>query len=127
MRPTSRRQFLQNSLAVASSVPLINVGLGSSALGALLLNGCASVVKKPNALKPNALGRVVVVGGGFAGATAAKYLRMWSNNAIEVTVIEPSSQFVSCPLSNLVLGGSKTMDDLTFAYSLAQKIMVCNG
>lgn len=121
MRPTSRRQFLQNSLAVASSVPLINVGLGSSALGALLLNGCASVVKKPNALKPNALGRVVVVGGGFAGATAAKYLRMWSNNAIEVTVIEPSSQFVSCPLSNLVLGGSKTMDDLTFAYSLAQK------
>lgn len=66
---------------------------------------------------PN-MGRVVVIGGGYAGATAAKYLRMWSMGAIEVVVIEPSRQFVSCPLSNLVLGGSKRIDDLTFGYDL---------
>jgi NADPH-dependent 2,4-dienoyl-CoA reductase/sulfur reductase-like enzyme len=66
---------------------------------------------------PN-MGRVVVIGGGYAGATAAKYLRMWSMGAIEVVVIEPSQQFVSCPLSNLVLGGSKSIDELTFGYDM---------
>jgi NADPH-dependent 2,4-dienoyl-CoA reductase/sulfur reductase-like enzyme len=64
------------------------------------------------------LGRVVVIGGGYAGAAAAKYLRLWSLGAIEVVVVEPNRQFVSCPLSNLVLGGSKSMDDLTFDYQL---------
>ena len=64
------------------------------------------------------IGRVVIIGGGYAGATAAKYLRMWSLGAIEVVVVEPNQQFVSCPLSNLVLGGSKSIDDLTFGYQL---------
>ncbi len=62
------------------------------------------------------LGRVVVIGGGYAGATAAKYLRLWSLGSIEVMVVEPNAQFVSCPLSNLVLGGSKSIHDLTFGY-----------
>jgi NADPH-dependent 2,4-dienoyl-CoA reductase/sulfur reductase-like enzyme len=62
------------------------------------------------------LGRVVVVGGGYAGATAAKYLRMWSGGAVDVVVVEPHAQFVSCPLSNLVLGGAKSISDLTFGY-----------
>ena len=62
------------------------------------------------------LGRVVVVGGGYAGATAAKYLRMWSGGAVDVVVVEPHAQFVSCPLSNLVLGGVKNIGDLTFGY-----------
>lgn len=80
-------------------------------VGALLLsnNGFARATKPP-------LGRVVVVGGGYAGATAAKYLRMWSLGNIEVIVVEPNAQFVSCPLSNLVLGGSKSINDLTFGY-----------
>jgi len=64
------------------------------------------------------IGRVVVIGGGYAGAAAAKYLRMWSLGAIEVIVVEPNRQFVSCPLSNLVLGGSQSIDDLTFDYRL---------
>jgi NADPH-dependent 2,4-dienoyl-CoA reductase/sulfur reductase-like enzyme len=64
------------------------------------------------------LGRVVVIGGGYAGAAAAKYLRLWSLGAIEVVLVEPNRQFVSCPLSNLVLGGSKSIDDLTFDYQL---------
>jgi NADPH-dependent 2,4-dienoyl-CoA reductase/sulfur reductase-like enzyme len=67
------------------------------------------------------LGRVVIIGGGYAGTTAAKYIRMWSLGNIETVVIEKSSQFVSCPLSNLVLGGSKTIHDLTFGYDLVKK------
>ena len=67
------------------------------------------------------LGRIVVIGGGYAGATAAKYIRIWSLGSIEVTVIEKSAQFVSCPLSNLVLGGSKSIHDLTFGYDLIKK------
>jgi len=64
------------------------------------------------------IGRVVIIGGGYAGASAAKYLRMWSLGSIEVVVVEASQQFVSCPLSNLVLGGSKTINDLSFSYDL---------
>jgi len=63
-------------------------------------------------------GRVVVIGGGYAGAAAAKYLRLWSNGGIEVVVVEQASQFVSCPVSNLVLGGSKSINELTFGYDL---------
>jgi NADPH-dependent 2,4-dienoyl-CoA reductase/sulfur reductase-like enzyme len=65
-----------------------------------------------------AKGRILVIGGGYAGATAAKYLRDWSNGGLDVIVVEPSSQFVSCPLSNLVLGGNKNINDLTFGYDL---------
>ncbi|MGP1715913.1 MAG: FCSD flavin-binding domain-containing protein [Methylophilus sp.] len=67
------------------------------------------------------LGHVVVVGAGFAGLAAAKYLREWSAGNIKVTVIEPNPQFISCPQSNLVLGGSRTMDELSFSYALSRK------
>ena len=60
--------------------------------------------------------RVVVIGGGYAGATAAKYIRMWSKGGIDVTVVEPAPHFISCPMSNLVLGGNKAITDLTFSY-----------
>ncbi len=60
--------------------------------------------------------RVVVVGAGFGGATVAKYLRMWSGNRVQVTLIEPNPAFVSCPTSNLVLGGSRTLSDITRPY-----------
>jgi len=59
---------------------------------------------------------VIVVGGGFAGATAAKYLGKWSAGALRVTLVERASAFVSCPLSNLVLGGMKEIAELTFPY-----------
>jgi sulfide dehydrogenase [flavocytochrome c] flavoprotein chain len=57
-------------------------------------------------------GRVVVVGGGFGGATAAKYLKR-RNPAIEVTLIEPAAQFYTCPFSNLYLGGMRSFDAQT--------------
>jgi sulfide dehydrogenase [flavocytochrome c] flavoprotein subunit len=59
--------------------------------------------------------RVIVVGAGFAGATAAKYLSMWSPNT-QITIIESKPQFVSCPQSNLVLGGNRTLQQLTTDY-----------
>lgn len=60
--------------------------------------------------------RVVVVGAGFGGATVAKYLRMWSDYHLPVTLIEPNTQFVSCPTSNLVLGGSMPLSAITLPY-----------
>jgi sulfide dehydrogenase [flavocytochrome c] flavoprotein subunit len=60
---------------------------------------------------------VVVVGGGYGGATAAKYVRLLSDYKIDVVLIEPNEAFVSCPISNLVLGGSKQMADITTPYS----------
>ncbi len=64
---------------------------------------------------PRAAPRVAVVGGGYAGATAAKYIRML-DPAVEVVLVEPNESFVSCPLSNLVIGGFRTMADITSAY-----------
>ena len=70
--------------------------------------------------KPRA--RVVVVGGGYGGTTAAKYLRMWSGGTVDVTLVERQPALISCPLSNLVLGGYRTLDDLTVSYdSLASR------
>lgn len=63
-----------------------------------------------------AAGKVVVVGAGYGGATAAKYIRMWSEGTVEVTVVESNPEFISCPLSNLVLGGSKQLADITVSY-----------
>lgn len=65
----------------------------------------------------SAQGRVVIIGGGYAGATAAKYLRLWGGDGLEIILIEKNTTFISCPLSNLVLGGSKVIGDLTFNYS----------
>ncbi len=61
-------------------------------------------------------GRVVVIGGGYGGATAARYIRMWSDRGIDVVLVERNTQFISCPLSNLVLGGSRTLESLTMGY-----------
>jgi sulfide dehydrogenase [flavocytochrome c] flavoprotein chain len=60
---------------------------------------------------------VVVVGGGYGGATAARYLASWGGDALSVTLVERDAAFVSCPLSNLVLGGSKAIGDITLSYA----------
>jgi NADH dehydrogenase FAD-containing subunit len=59
--------------------------------------------------------KVVIVGAGFGGSTCAKYLRLWDSK-VEVTLIEANDKFYSCPLSNWVIGGMLTMDDLTKSY-----------
>lgn len=63
---------------------------------------------------------VVVIGGGFGGATAAKYIRQWAPE-IEVVLVEREAAFISCPLSNLVLGGSEKIENLTTGYDTLQK------
>lgn len=60
--------------------------------------------------------RVAVVGGGFGGATAARYLRLL-DRSVDVVLIEPNEAFVSCPLSNMVLGGFKSLADITTSYA----------
>ena len=59
--------------------------------------------------------KVVVVGGGTGGATAAKYLRM-ADPSIEVTLIEANKHYYTCYLSNEVLSGDRTMDSIKFGY-----------
>lgn len=81
----------------------------ASTVSALSATGCASMGDGPS------IARVVVVGGGFAGATAAKYIRKWGPN-IEVIMVERNPEFISCPMSNLVLGGSRSMADITVSY-----------
>ena len=63
-----------------------------------------------------AVPKVVVVGAGYGGATAAKYIRKWSAGRIEVTLVERETAFVSCPVSNLVIGGSRRIADITVPY-----------
>ena len=66
-------------------------------------------------------GRVVVIGGGMGGATAAKYLRLWGGSGVQVTLIERTSQYQTCILSNLILNGSRSLSNQTFTYGrLAQ-------
>ncbi|MCE2657393.1 MAG: FAD-dependent oxidoreductase [Rubrivivax sp.] len=59
--------------------------------------------------------RVIVIGGGMAGATVAKYLRLWGNG-IEVTLVERAPVYTSCIMSSLVLTGQRTMGSLQFRY-----------
>jgi len=84
------------------------LGAGA-ALAATALAGCAGMSSSPS------IGRVVVVGGGYGGATVARYLKLWGGN-VEVTLVERNADFVSCPISNLVLGGFKQMSDITRSY-----------
>lgn len=60
--------------------------------------------------------RVVVIGGGAGGATAAKYIAKDAKGAIDVTLIEPKEAFTTCFHSNLYLGGFKTFDEITHKY-----------
>src|SRR5919106_1570357 len=75
--------------------------------GAVTVAGCATATASK--------ARVVVVGGGFGGATAAKYIRLW-DPSIDVVLVERDASFVSCPISNLVLAGYSSMQEITRGY-----------
>ncbi|MEZ5492886.1 MAG: FAD/NAD(P)-binding oxidoreductase [Gammaproteobacteria bacterium] len=62
--------------------------------------------------------RVLVIGGGFAGSTAAKYLRKWSGGNIDVRLIDPQATHTSCVMSNLVLNRQLKLSDLRFSHDL---------
>jgi len=83
-----------------------------------LLGGSVALGALPFAVKAGSSPyRVVVVGGGFGGASVAKYLRMWGGNAVSVTLIDPSTSHVSCIGSNQVLNERATLASLTYYYS----------
>lgn len=79
--------------------------------------GVSSVfVMTPGIAEDITIPHIVVVGGGFAGATCAKYLKMWGGSSINVTIVEENPTYVSPILSNLVLNGQKTTSNLSFTY-----------
>ena len=106
MSTVSRRGFLRAS----------GLGLGVLASGGLA--GCATSMKGDFAPKTGP--RVVVIGGGWGGATAAKYVRLLDPK-VEVILVEPNREFISCPFSNLVLAGVRTIDSLTMGYDGLRK------
>jgi len=91
--PLSRRAFLRT--------------LGASSLALLSHRRARGALSR---------GRVVVIGGGFGGATAAKYVRLF-DPWIEVTLVEPGRSYVTCPASNWVLGGFRDLPSITQNYA----------
>lgn len=106
MSTLTRRGFLKAS------------GLGLGVLAGAGLAGCAASMKGDVA--PKGGPRVVVIGGGWGGATAAKYVRLLDPK-IEVVLVEPNREFISCPFSNLVLVGLRSIDSLTMGYDGLRK------
>jgi sulfite dehydrogenase len=82
--------------------------------GAAAVAGCAGTDAGPGAAK------VVVIGGGYGGATAARFVKLWAPD-IDVTVVERNTEFVSCPISNLVLAGNTELGGLTMSYEGLRK------
>lgn len=78
-----------------------------------VLIGLGATLAAPMALRGQELARIVVVGGGFGGATAARWLR---RHGLDVTLIEPVARFFTCPFSNLYLGGLRDWDSLGHGY-----------
>jgi sulfide dehydrogenase [flavocytochrome c] flavoprotein subunit len=108
MARMTRREFLR-----ASGVAVAAAGF----TGCASRSGASTAGRTPSDLAPDRKGRrVVVIGGGWGGATAAKYVRM-QDPSIDVILIEPNPRFVSCPFSNLVLSGVRSIGSLTFGYT----------
>jgi sulfide dehydrogenase [flavocytochrome c] flavoprotein subunit len=104
MSQINRRDFIK-TVAAASSASVLTIPMSA----------CAGP-----AAKGGAKARVVVVGGGFGGATAAKYVKMM-DPAIEVTLIERNTQYTSCPLSNEVISGERDIKTLQVGYDGVRK------
>src|SRR5690554_2147451 len=90
-------------------------GLGAASL-LPLVSACSS-----NALTSSSAGRVVVIGGGFGGATAAKYIKRF-NPAIDVTLVEVNRTFHTCPFSNLVLAGERKLEQIAHGYDELKEV-----
>ena len=75
----------------------------------------AVALAAPSIARAQGAARLLVVGGGFGGATAARFARIaypW----LDVTLVEPQSRFVTCPYGNLVLAGERKLADITHSF-----------
>src|SRR5882672_2329300 len=78
------------------------------------LLACAPLAFRP-ALAQGSAGRVVVIGGGFAGATCARALKRLDPRLV-VTLVEQSASFTACPFSNAVIAGLRDLREQEFTY-----------
>jgi len=95
MKNFSRRKFIK-----------LLGGAGAGLAASSLLSACYKTTSA----------KVVIVGGGFGGSTCAKYLHRF-DNSLEITLIEPSTRFITCPFSNMVINGMQTMDNISHDYT----------
>jgi sulfide dehydrogenase [flavocytochrome c] flavoprotein subunit len=98
MKNLTRRDFLKTT------------GLTVATLSSGVLTSFAAEAKR----------RVIVIGGGWGGATAAKYIRL-TDPSVAVTLLEPNKEFISCPFSNLVVSGVESLKNLTMGYNGLKK------
>ena len=94
MKNFSRRKFIK-----------LLGGAGAGLAASSLLSACYKTTSA----------KVVIVGGGFGGSTCAKYLHRF-DNSLEITLIELSTRFITCPFSNMVINGMQTMDNISHDY-----------
>lgn len=95
MKNMNRRKFIKLMAASGALLPASG-----------LLNSCSKATSA----------RVVIVGGGFGGSTCAKYLQRF-DNSLEITLVEPSTRFITCPFSNMVINGMQAMDSISHDYT----------
>jgi len=106
----ARRELLQRLSALAAAGVVLPL-LGSQPLRA------ADAAATPMLPVTGLSGRVVIVGGGMAGATLAKFLRLWGGSGIQVTLVEQAARYTSNILSNLVLTDTVALGTLQFEYT----------
>ena len=104
-----RRHFLR-----AAGLSAAGLVAGAVQAGSGSRTRTSSTTVPPVPADTGAAGRVLVIGGGMAGTTAAKYLRLWGGQKVQVTMIERETSYVSNIMSNLVLNGGRTIAGLTY-------------
>ncbi|MGA1759388.1 MAG: FCSD flavin-binding domain-containing protein [Paracoccaceae bacterium] len=87
----NRRHFIGATAAATLAAPLVNAG-------------------------GHGRPKVVVIGGGAGGATAARYIAKDSKGEIDVTLVEPSRSYYTCFFSNLYIGGFRSLDSIAHSY-----------
>jgi NADPH-dependent 2,4-dienoyl-CoA reductase/sulfur reductase-like enzyme len=105
-----RRKFLLNTGITAFSLSFLQSALANK------FGPQAAGLIEYDQMIGDAQGHVVVVGGGMAGTTMAKYLRLWGGTGLKVTLVEPNATYISNIFSNMVLTGERTLAQLSFNY-----------
>jgi NADH dehydrogenase FAD-containing subunit len=105
---TKRRDFLKYASAAAAAAGLNGIPFAK-------LASAQTIPTVPTNI--GITGRVVVIGGGMAGTTVAKYLRLWGGTGLQVTLVERESAYTSSIMSNLVLTGQRTISSLQYSYA----------